>query len=83
VCEEAEACPFGELREHVAGFDAELVGQLAAWPWAVGVVFHERGDDFSSGWGRVRVAWLAGAGAPTLVDAGCVQDDLDAGDVGW
>src|SRR3954468_1897685 len=81
--EEAEACPFGQLGEHVVGFDAEFVCELAASPGSARVVFHEFGDDVSSGRGRVRVARLAVAGSPGLVDAGGVQGDLDVGDGGW
>jgi len=80
--EEAEASPFGELGEHVAGVDAELVCEFAAAPGSARVVFHERSDDFSSGWGRIRVAQFAVSGAPGVVEAGRVHDDLDAGDGG-
>jgi hypothetical protein len=81
--EEAEASPFGEFGEHVAGLDTELVCEFAGAPGSARVVFHERSDGFSSGWGRVRVARLAVSGSPCLVEAGRVQDDLMRTDSPW
>src|SRR3954468_14410663 len=80
--EEPEASPFGQLGEHVVGLDAELVCELAASPGSARGIFHELGDDGSSGRAPVRVARLAIAGSPGLVDARRVQGDLDAGDAG-
>jgi hypothetical protein len=50
--EEAVACPFGELGEHVPGPDAEVVGEFAAGPVASGFPGRDLGDLVASGIGR-------------------------------
>src|ERR1022692_2821570 len=59
--EEAEAGPFSELGEHVAGLDVELQGEFVAVPWPRGLAGHDGGDELPrggwrgcSGCGRVR-----------------------------
>src|ERR1022692_4977048 len=54
--EEAEAGPFAELGEHVAGLDAELQGKFVAAPWPGGLAVHDGGDELPPG------GWLERAG---------------------
>src|SRR5260370_27721087 len=42
--EEAQACPFAELGEHVAGFDAEEDGEFVAAPVTRGMAGDDRSD---------------------------------------
>jgi uncharacterized protein DUF6788 len=60
--EEAQAGPFGELGEHVAGLDAEHVREVASGPVASGLAGHDVGDLVSSGVGP----GLAGPGGCSL-----------------
>src|SRR6266568_3330712 len=64
--EEAQAGPFGELGEHVAGLDAKQGREVASGPVASGLAGHDAGDLFSSGVGPGR----AGAGRLLLAAAG-------------
>src|SRR2546430_903986 len=64
--EEAQACPFGELGEQVAGLDLEVPGEFAAAPVPAWAGVHDRHDALPAG-GRLgspggagRIAGLAG-----------------------
>src|SRR5262249_12198982 len=55
--EEAQAGPFGELGEHVAGLDAERGREVLSCPVASGLAGHDAGDLVSSGVGRGPGGW--------------------------
>src|SRR5258705_2558613 len=85
--QEAQACPFAELGEHVAGFDTEEDGELVAAPVAWGVAGDDGGDLLPAG-GRAgrtetrRGIPLAAGPAGLEVDGRRADGDVDRGDGG-
>src|ERR1700722_7538079 len=77
--EVAEAGPFGELGQEVAGLDLELRGEFCAAPGAAGIGAHDRRDAVPAGFQRGRAGCAPVAPGPD-VDGRGADGDVDRGD---